>query len=73
MQGNAGNHSCRRVEIIFEDFGVIPEENDLAFEMLEHAYQERTCWMIYLKVEPRFDLLREDARFSRLIERVGLV
>jgi hypothetical protein len=28
--------------------------------------------MVWLKVEPRYDGLREDARFGRLVRRMGL-
>ncbi|MGH9755415.1 MAG: TPR end-of-group domain-containing protein, partial [Blastocatellia bacterium] len=46
-------------------------ENDQAFEWLEHAYLDRSGWMIYLKVEPMLDSLRSDPRFIDLLRRVG--
>ncbi|MBV9303322.1 MAG: winged helix-turn-helix domain-containing protein [Acidobacteriaceae bacterium] len=45
---------------------------DLAFESLDQALSERDVWLMWLKVEPRFDLLRSDPRFDRLIRSVGL-
>ncbi|MDA2914099.1 tetratricopeptide repeat protein, partial [Acidobacteriia bacterium AH_259_A11_L15] len=47
-------------------------EKDRAFEWLERAYRERGYFMVALKVEPRFDSLRDDPRFQDLLRRVGL-
>jgi serine/threonine protein kinase/Tfp pilus assembly protein PilF len=47
-------------------------DKDRAFEYLEKAYQERSGWMPYLKLEPLLDGLRTDARFSDLLRRIGL-
>lgn len=47
-------------------------EIDQAFEWLEQAYQEPSSWLVYLKVDPRLDPLRSDARFDALLEKVGL-
>jgi hypothetical protein len=46
--------------------------NDQALEYLARAYQERSGWMTYLKVDPRLDPLRRDARFIDLLRRVRL-
>ena len=48
-------------------------EQDRAFQELEKAYQEHSSWMVWLKVEPKFDPLRADPRFADLLRRVGLV
>jgi len=47
-------------------------DKDRAFAWLEKAYQERSGWMPWLKLEPLFDGLRTDARFSDLLRRIGL-
>ena len=47
-------------------------ERDLAFAMLEKAYAARSHGLIYLGVESRFDLIRDDPRFADLLRRVGL-
>jgi TolB-like protein len=47
-------------------------EHEMAFAWLEKALEQRDPWVICLKVEPRLDPLRADARFARLLERVGL-
>jgi hypothetical protein len=33
---------------------------------------ERSAWMVWLKVDPRFDPVRPDARFQNLLRRLGL-
>ncbi len=48
------------------------DEKESAFEWLEKAYQERSSWLVSLKVEPILDGLRSDPRFTALLEKVGL-
>ena len=48
-------------------------DRDRAFEWLERACQERYGYVIYLKVDPMFDELRDDPRFSDLLRRIGLL
>lgn len=45
---------------------------DAAFECLQEACKSRDAWLVWLKVEPRYDSLRADARFERLMRRIGL-
>ncbi len=47
-------------------------EKDQAFDWLQKAYQDRSTWLVYLKVDPFFDPLRSDPRFIDLIRKVGL-
>jgi tetratricopeptide (TPR) repeat protein len=47
-------------------------EKDQAFAWLERAYEERSFRLAWLKVEPRWDRLRSDPRFTQLLQRVGL-
>ncbi len=47
-------------------------ETDRAFYWLEKAYQERTGWMSWIKLEPLLGELQTDARFSDLLRRIGL-
>ncbi len=48
-------------------------QNDEAMRWLEKAYQARSAWLITLalKVGPRWDALRSDARFQDLLRRIG--
>lgn len=43
-----------------------------AFGYLDQSYQDRSEQMLYLKVEPLVDPLRNDPRFDALLARVGL-
>lgn len=45
---------------------------DQAFAWLEKAYEERSVWLIWLKVSPTFDPLRQDPRYHRLLRKMGL-
>lgn len=47
-------------------------DNDRVFELLDKAYQERYGYLAYLNVEPLFDRIRSDPRFSELVRRMGL-
>ncbi len=47
-------------------------DSEKAFEWLEKAYEERSTWMLPLRVEPMYDRIRDDARFADLSRRVGL-
>jgi tetratricopeptide (TPR) repeat protein len=49
------------------------DHKDQAFVWLEKAYQDRSDFMIVLRVEPVLDGLRSDPRFRDLLERVGLM
>ena len=48
------------------------EDREQAFAWLEHAYQEQSNILQFLKVHPFFDPLRDDPRFKDLLHRVGL-
>ncbi|HEX3559121.1 MAG TPA: protein kinase [Pyrinomonadaceae bacterium] len=45
-------------------------DRERAFDSLERAYQDRHPGMILVKYDPRFDPLRSDPRFTRLIRRI---
>ena len=48
------------------------EDREQAFAWLEHAYQEQSNILQFLRVHPYFDPLRDDPRFKDLLHRVGL-
>ncbi len=47
-------------------------DKDQTFAWLEKAFQDRSFWLIWLKVEPKFDAVRGDSRFQDLLRRIGL-
>jgi hypothetical protein len=47
-------------------------QKDEAFEWLETAFQDRQWMMAFLKVDPRWDTIRSDPRFDKLLKRTGL-
>jgi serine/threonine protein kinase/Tfp pilus assembly protein PilF len=47
------------------------EEKDEAFSWLEKAYQERSWWLLWIKMDPMMDSLRSDPRFTDLTRRIG--
>ncbi len=47
-------------------------ENDIALDLLEKAYQERSGCLTDLKVDRDWDPLRSDPRFTDLLKKVGL-
>ena len=42
-----------------------------AFDYLERVYGDRSESIVWLKVDPSFDPLRNDPRFVALLKRVG--
>jgi adenylate cyclase len=52
------------------EFGLGLKEE--AFKHLEEAYEERSSWLLYYKAFPAFAPLKADARFSRILEMMGL-
>ncbi len=61
--------SSYEIAMIYAGLG----DKDKAFEWLERAYEERASFLIFLKVDPRLDSLRPDARFQELQRRMGLM
>jgi serine/threonine protein kinase len=43
-----------------------------AFRWLEHAVQERSLWIAWLAVDPRFDVFRGDPRYVSILEQMRL-
>lgn len=55
------------VAVIYAALG----DKDEAFAWLERAYERRDLLLVLLKVEPMYDRLRDDPRFTDLTRRVG--
>lgn len=45
-------------------------EPDTAFAWLDRAFEGRDYWTQWLRVEPRFDPIREDTRFQSYVEKL---
>jgi Flp pilus assembly protein TadD len=48
------------------------QEKDQALKYLEAAYEDRSWWMIWLRVDPRFDSIHGDPRYQDLVRRMHL-
>ncbi len=46
-------------------------ENDNAFAWFDRAVAERDPWLTLLRIAPKLDGIRDDARFADLERRVG--
>jgi len=60
--------SCATIAVLYAGFEDLADQT---MEWLEKAYEERSGLLIWLKVWPIFDHLRSDARFVRLLRRIG--
>jgi serine/threonine protein kinase/Flp pilus assembly protein TadD len=47
-------------------------DNNQTLEWLERAYQERSTFVMWLKIDPTWDGLRSDERFIALLKKMGL-
>ncbi|MEK6320936.1 MAG: tetratricopeptide repeat protein [Acidobacteriota bacterium] len=57
-----------RIALIYAALG----DADSTFEWLEQGYLMRDARMIFLKVDPGLDPVRDDSRYQNLLQRVGL-
>jgi hypothetical protein len=46
-------------------------ERDAALERLARAREERSGWLPYINVDPRWDVMREDAGFGEVVRSLG--
>ncbi len=47
-------------------------DRDHAFAFLEKAYQDRSCLLTFLPMDPQMDPLRSEPRFKELLKKIGL-
>ncbi len=45
-------------------------DSDAAFTWLDKAFAERSNWLVWLRLDPRFEALRSDPRFIELLGRM---
>jgi len=57
------------VQIAFVYLGL--GEKERALELLEQAYRERSWELVFLRVEPWVDILRDNPRFQDLLRRMS--
>ena len=46
-------------------------DKDAAFAWLDKAFSERSHWLVWLRLDPRWDSIRSDPRFEQLVARMG--
>jgi serine/threonine-protein kinase len=56
----------------FADFYFALVENDKGFFWLEEAYKQRVPYLIYLRIDPYYDSVRSDPRFTSMLKKIGL-
>ena len=60
--------SSYAIAVIYAGLG----QEDEVFRRLDDAYRERSHWLVWLKRDPRWDGVRADPRFAKLVRKVGL-
>jgi tetratricopeptide (TPR) repeat protein len=63
-----GDRVSLSIALIYLGFG----DKDKTFEWLEKAYKEQDANLLYLKVEPMWNDLRSDPRFTELLRKMKL-
>jgi tetratricopeptide (TPR) repeat protein len=58
--------------LIVADLYALLDNKDEAFKWLEKAYVERSSKLTDLKIDPDFDALHSDQRFTTLVNKIGL-
>jgi TolB-like protein/Tfp pilus assembly protein PilF len=48
------------------------KERDQTLKYLEMAFEDRSWWLCWLRVDPRFDAIRSDPRYQDLLRRMHL-
>jgi DNA-binding winged helix-turn-helix (wHTH) protein/Tfp pilus assembly protein PilF len=46
------------------------DQNDAALASLNRAFDERSHWLVWLRLDPRWNKLRSDPRFAELVSRM---
>lgn len=70
LSGRAREHYVPSYDVALIHLGL--GDRPAALDALTRACEERSHQMAFIKVDPRVDPLRGEARFVRLLEEVGL-
>ncbi|MBV8208019.1 MAG: winged helix-turn-helix domain-containing protein [Acidobacteria bacterium] len=62
----------RHVSPFFFALATVNTNPSQAVEHLEAAYKERSNWLIHLKLDPQFDVLRNNSAFQTLVAAIKL-
>jgi tetratricopeptide (TPR) repeat protein len=46
------------------------DDKEQAMNWLQNAYEDRSHWLVWLNLDPRFDNVRSDSRFQELLQRM---
>jgi len=46
-------------------------DHEAAIAKLKDAFEDRSSWMVFMEVDPRLDVLRDDVPFQKLVDRFG--
>jgi TolB-like protein/DNA-binding winged helix-turn-helix (wHTH) protein/Flp pilus assembly protein TadD len=76
------NGQLRRMKELAKDEYVTPygmaaifaglDDKDQTMSWLQKAYEDRSHWLVWLKLDARFDNVRSDPRFEELLKRMKL-
>jgi TolB-like protein/DNA-binding winged helix-turn-helix (wHTH) protein len=53
-------------------FALVKGDRSLALDWLEKSYQHHDYWMLFINVDPEYDVIRSDPRFQAVIHRLGV-
>jgi TolB-like protein/Flp pilus assembly protein TadD len=57
---------------LLAEIDIYLDDKEEAFQWLEKAYENRTSFIAWIKVDPTLDPLRSDPRFSAMLQRMDL-
>ena len=64
-----GRRAEQRLARIYAELG----DRDHAFQWLNASYDAHSPLLVFLRVDPNFDVLHADARFDELLKKIRLI
>jgi TolB-like protein/Flp pilus assembly protein TadD len=68
IEKTLGGNDFRGMAMVYASLG----NADMAFKWLDKSFERHEEALISLKIDPKFDPLRTDPRFGRLLKKIGL-